>query len=204
MAAPRVIPLRPEPVADAAADDLSQLALRGAQSSTRLEELAERLSRDARLRAIAAKLASSLAGHSADDLMQCTLERVVRGIASYRGAGDVRGWVSRVMRNMQIEIARREVSERGRQNDYAAEGRNSGVSSDPAEELPDRELRRAVLEAWQRKSDDAEVRMFWQRVYVGMSVDQIVRQSGHPRSTVYVMLKRGCSKLLGEFERLMR
>ena len=68
------------------------------------------------------------------------------------------------MRNMQIEIARREVSERGRQNDYAAEGRNSGVSSDPRGELPDRELRRAVLEAWQRKSDDAEVRMFWQRV----------------------------------------
>jgi hypothetical protein len=46
--------------------------------------------------------------------------------------------------------------------------------------------------------------MFWQRVYVGLSVEQIVRQSGHPRSTVYVMLKRGCSKLLLEFERLMR
>lgn len=202
MAAPKVVPLRPD-AAPEAPGDLSLLALRGAASSAQLTELAERLSRDAQLRALAAKLASSLAGHSADDLMQCTLERVVRGIASYRGAGDVRGWVSRIMRNTQIELARREVSERGRQNGYTLEGTDDR-SSDPAELLRDRELRRAVLEAWRRKSHDAEVRMFWQRVYVGMSVDQIVRQSGHPRSTVYVMLKRGCSKLLGEFERLVR
>ena len=78
MAAPKVVPLRPDAPADAAHGDLSLLALRGAESSAQLTELAERLSRDAQLRALAAKLASSLAGHSADDLMQCTLERVVR------------------------------------------------------------------------------------------------------------------------------
>lgn len=135
--------------------------------------------------------------------MQCTLERVVRGIGSYRGAGDVLGWVSRIMRNTHIELARREVSERGKHGSYALEGAGER-SYDPAELLRDRELRRGVLEAWRRKSHDAEVKMFWQRVYVGMSVEQLVRQTGHPRSTVYVMLKRGCSKLLGEFERLMR
>lgn len=202
MASPKVVPLRP--VADPEGpSDLSLLALRGAESSAQLEELAERLSRDAQLRALAAKLASSLAGHSAEDLMQCTLERVVRGIASYRGAGDVLGWVSRIMRNTHVELARREVSERGKHGSFALE-LSGDEPSDPAEILRDRELRRGVLEAWRRKSHDAEVRLFWQRVYVGLSVDQIVRQTGHPRSTVYVMLKRGCSKLLSEFERLMR
>lgn len=203
MSVPKVVPIRPAAVPCDAASDLSQLALRGAASSAQLTELAERLSRDGQLRALAAKLASSLGDHSADDLMQCTLERVVRGIASYRGEGDVLGWVSRIMRNAQIELARREVSERGKHGSYALEGQPD-LPSDPAELLRDRELRRGVLEAWRRKSHDAEVRLFWQRVYVGMSVEQIVRQTGHPRSTVYVMLKRGCSKLLGEFERLMR
>jgi RNA polymerase sigma factor (sigma-70 family) len=202
MSSPKVVRLRPEPVPDGPSD-LSRLALRGAESSAQLTELAERLARDPQLRALAAKLARSLAGHSADDLMQCTLERVVRGIASYRGTGDVLGGVSRILRNTHIELARREVSERGKQDGYALEGEPGG-SLDPADLLRDRELRRVVLEAWRRTSDDAEVRMFWQRVYVGMSVEQIVRQTGHPRSTVYVMLKRGCSKLLLEFERLMR
>jgi RNA polymerase sigma factor (sigma-70 family) len=202
MSSPKVVRLRPGPAPDAPSD-LSQLALRGAESSTQLTELAERLARNPQLRALAAKLARSLAGHSADDLLQCTLERVVRGIGSYRGTGDVLGWVSRILRNTHIELARREVSERGKHDGYALEGEPPG-SLDPADLLRDRELRRAVLEAWRRTSDDAEVRMFWQRVYVGMSVEQIVRQTGHPRSTVYVMLKRGCSKLLGELERLMR
>jgi len=200
MGSAKVVPLRlpaDEP------SELSLLALRGAASSGQLEELAERLSRNAQLRALAVKLAVSLAGHSPDDLMQYTLERVVRGIASYRGEGDVLGWVSRIMRNTHVELARREVSERGKHGSYALEDPGE-LSYDPAELLRDRELRQGVLEAWRRKSHDEEVRMFWQRVYVGLSVEQIVRQTGHPRSTVYVMLKRGCSKLLGEFERLMR
>lgn len=202
MQSPKVVPLRP-PAAPDGPNDLSQLALRAAQSSVQLTELAERLARDPQLRALAAKLATSLGGHAADDLMQCTLERVVRGIASYRGTGDVLGWVSRIMRNTHIEIARREVSERGKHGGYALEG-SGGPSVDPADLLRDRELRAGVLEAWRRKSHDAEVRLFWERVYVGLSVDQLVRQTGLPRSTVYVMLKRGCSKLLLEFERLMR
>ena len=201
MTSPKVVPLR---VADREVQsDLSRLALRGAESAVQLGELAERLARDANLRALAAKLASSLADHSADDLLQCTLERVVRGIASYRGTGDVLGWVSRIMRNTHIELARREASERGKHGSFALE-RADEPAGDPAELLRDRELRHGVLEAWRRKRDDAEVRMFWQRVYVGLSVEQLVRETGHPRSTVYVMLKRGCSKLLGEFERLMR
>jgi RNA polymerase sigma factor (sigma-70 family) len=202
MPSPKVVPLRSAAGLESPSD-LSQLALRGAESGAQLAELAERLSREPQLRALAAKLSGSLAGHSADDLMQCTLERVVRGIASYRGTGDVLGWVSRIMRNTQIELARREVRERGKQGSYALEGHRP-ESLDPADLLSNRELRRVVLEAWRRTSEDPEVRMFWQRVYVGLSVDQIVRQSGHPRSTVYVMLKRGCSKLLCEFERLMR
>jgi len=202
MSSPKVIPLRPAAGTDAPSD-LSQLALRGAESSAQLTELAERLARDPQLRGLASKLARSLTEHSADDLMQCTLERVVRGIASYRGTGDVLGWVSRIMRNTHVELARREISERGKQDGYVLEAAPP-ASLDPADLLRDRELRRAVLEAWRRTSDDAEVRMFWQRVYVGMSVEQIVRQTGHPRSTVYVMLKRGCSKLLFELERLMK
>jgi RNA polymerase sigma factor (sigma-70 family) len=202
MQSPKVVPLRPLPGVDGPSD-LSQLALRGAESSAQLTELAERLSREPQLRSLAARLAASLAGHSADDLVQLTLERVVRGIASYRGTGDVLGWVTRIMRNTQIELARREVSERGKQGSYAMQGHRP-ESLDPADLLRDRELRRVVLEAWRRTSEDPEVRMFWQRVYVGMSVDQIVRESGHPRSTVYVMLKRGCSKLLLEFQRLTR
>ena len=198
----KVVALRPLAGVDGPSK-LSQLALRGAESSAQLTELAERLSHEPQLRSLAAKLAGSLAGHSADDLLQCTLERVVRGIASYRGTGDVLGWVCRIMRNTHIELARREVSERGKQGSYALEW-HPHESLDPADLLRDRELRRVVLEAWRRTSDDAEVQMFWQRVYVGLSVDQLVRQSGHPRSTVYVMLKRGCSKLLREFECLMR
>jgi DNA-directed RNA polymerase specialized sigma24 family protein len=135
--------------------------------------------------------------------MQYTLERVVRGIASYRGSGDVLGWVSRIMRNMQVELARREVSESDKRNGYALEP--AGLDGcDPAELLGERELRRGVLEAWQRTRDDAEVRLFWERVYVGLSVEQLVRRTGHPRSTLYVMLRRGGSKLLREFQRLMR
>jgi RNA polymerase sigma factor (sigma-70 family) len=202
MSSPKVVPLRSVAPPEGPSD-LSQLALRGAESGVQLAELAERLAREPQLRSLAAKLSSSLAGHSADDLMQYTLERVVRGIASYRGTGDVLGWVARIMRNTQIELARREVSERGKQGSYALEEQRH-ESLDPADLLRDRELSRVVLEAWQRTSADPEVQMFWQRVYVGLSVEQIVRQSGHPRSTVYVMLKRGCSKLLLEFERLMR
>jgi len=202
MPSPKVVPLRPASAADSPSD-LSQLALRSIGSGAELEQLVERLSRDRQLRTLAGKLAYSLAGHSPDDLMQCTLERVVRGIGSYRGSGDVLGWVSRIMRNAQIELARREVSESDKRNGYALEA-PGGAGGDPADVLGDRELRRGVLEAWRRTRDDEEVRLFWERVYVGLSVEQLVRSTGHPRSTVYVMLKRGGSKLLREFERLMR
>ena len=181
--------------------DLSRLALRGAESSGYLAEFAERLAREPKLRAFARTLSRSLTEHSADDLLQYTLERAIRGIGSYRGACDVLGWVSTIMRNTQIELARREVSERGKHSTYALEEHRQ--APDPADLLRDLEERRGVLEAWRRTRHDCEVRMFWQRTYVGMSVEQIVRESGHPRSTVYVMLQRGCSKLLREFENVM-
>jgi RNA polymerase sigma factor (sigma-70 family) len=198
----KVVPLRPV-LARGAESDLSRLALDGAASSERLSELAERLSAEPQLRALAAKLSASLAGHSAEDLLQGTLERVLRGIGSYRGDGDVLGWVSRIMRNMQIELARREISERGKHGSYALETPVQ-LPSDPVDLLREQELRRTVLETWVRKRDDAEVRLFWQRVYVGLSVEQLVRETGHPRSTLYVMLKRGSAKFLQEFQRLMR
>jgi RNA polymerase sigma factor (sigma-70 family) len=202
MPSPKVVPLRPVPAGEVPSD-LSQLALRASGSAADLDVLVERLAHDRQLRALALKLAHSLSGHSAEDLMQYTLERVVRGIASYRGSGDVLGWVSRIMRNMQVELARREVSESDKRNGYALEP--AGLDGcDPAELLGERELRRGVLEAWQRTRDDAEVRLFWERVYVGLSVEQLVRRTGHPRSTLYVMLRRGGSKLLREFQRLMR
>jgi RNA polymerase sigma factor (sigma-70 family) len=189
------------PADDASPSDLSQLALRGAASRAELSAFAEHLCRAPQVRTLAAQLAHSLCDHSADDLLQWTLERVVRGIASYRGTGDVLGWVARIMRNAHIELARREASDRRKCREHALDDAGA-QAADPADLLHERRLRACVLEAWQRTRHDAEVRLFWERVYVGLSVDQLVRATGHPRSTVYVMLKRGGSKLLHEFERV--
>lgn len=193
-----------DPIADdSGQSDLSQLALRCAASRSDLSAFAEQVCRAPQIRSLAAQLARSLSDHSADDLLQWTLERVIRGIASYRGAGDVLGWVGRIMRNAQIELARREVSDRAKHGAHALEGA-AIPSMDPADLVHERRQRACVLEAWRRVGHDAEVRLFWERVYVGLSVDQLVRATGHPRSTVYVMLKRGGTKLLREFERVLR
>jgi RNA polymerase sigma factor (sigma-70 family) len=191
------------PPDDAGPADLSRLALRGAGSKAELSAFAEHLCRAPQVRSMAAQLARSLSDHSADDLLQWTLERVVRGIASYRGSGDVLGWVGRIMRNAHIELARREVSDRRKSREHALDDA-AAHTTDPADLLHERRRRACVLEAWRRTSDDPEVRLFWERVYVGLSVDQLVRATGHPRSTVYVMLKRGGGKLLHEFERVLR
>ena len=37
-----------------------------------------------------------------------------------------------------------------------------------------------------------------------LSVEQLMRQTGRPRSTVYLMLQRGAAKLVREVGRLLR
>jgi len=74
---------------------------------------------------------------------------------------------------------------------------------DPTIALDEREIRASVLEAWRRMSEDADVRLFWDRIYVGLSVEQLMRRTGRPRSTVYLMLQRGGRKLASEVRRLL-
>lgn len=211
MASAKVIPLRPDPRAaelegatpraPRSPADLEGLARRAPLSPAALRDLLEALSGDRALRVLAERLARPLGMHGPEDLMQSTLERVLRGVASFRGTGELMAWVQRIMRNAQIEILRREAAERGKRAALAAEpraDREAGV-----DERVGRWQRRALaVEAWRRLKRDADVRLFWERAYLGRSVEQIVRRSGRPRSTVYLMLKRGGSKLVREFERL--
>jgi RNA polymerase sigma factor (sigma-70 family) len=164
-----------------------------------LTRLLERLSESSVLRVLAIRLAAPLASHGADDLVQCTLERVCRGIRSYRAEGDLLGWVARIMRNAQIELLRKESAETLKRASFAAE-RAEEADLGPDEILDRDEIRQRVREAWQATRSDDDVRLFWERSFVGLSVEQIVRRTGRPRSTVYVMLGRGAEKLRREIE----
>jgi RNA polymerase sigma factor (sigma-70 family) len=197
-----VIPLRRRAAHEVA--DLGSLAIRAQAHAADLRALVEALEGHPRLHALAARLARGLSVHGPEDLLQATLERVVRGLHSYRGSGDFLGWVARIMRNAQIEIVRRELRARTR---AAGEGwtpdGDDREGGDPAEVLGARQVHERVLDAWQRTSDDPDVRLFWDRVYVGLSVEQLMRRTGRPRSTVYLMLQRGGRKLAREVRRLL-
>jgi RNA polymerase sigma factor (sigma-70 family) len=197
-----VIPLRRRSTSVDPGTDLGRLALRAPGSPSDLRLLVETLEGHPGLRSLASRLARGLSSHGADDLLQHTLERVVRGLASYRGSGDFLGWVGRIMRNAQIEIVRREVRARTHVEGGVPWGDGEGPE-DPAEALGEREMHERVLEAWRRRSGDADVRLFWDRVYVGLSVEQLIRRTGRPRSTVYLMLQRGGRKLATELRALL-
>jgi len=214
----KVVPLRPSPgrlsgsgvstapdsLAGAAAPsaDLSQLALRARAHALDLAELTRRLENHPQVRLLARRLARSLTWHGPDDLLQGALERVVKGIRSYRGSGDVLGWMARIMRNAQVEWLRREAHETAKLAGYARES-EPAYSPDPAQALSDREVKQAIRAVWHKDCDDGDVRVFWDRAYVGLSVEQIMRRTGHPRSTVYSMLKRGEMKFLRDYRRLL-
>src|SRR5262245_24653784 len=119
MSRSKVIPLR-GPVFPSG-DDLSSLARDAAVRRADLTRLLEHLSGNAALRILAGRLAASLQSHGPDDLVQCTLERVCRGIRSYRAEGDLLGWVGRIMRNAQIELIRKEAAESLKRAGFAAE-----------------------------------------------------------------------------------
>ena len=201
MAGGKVVPLRRGTATDRAAPDLTALARRAVRDVAELEQLVESLESHPRLRALAATLARSLHPHDTDDLLQSTLERVVRGICSFRADGDLIGWVSRIMRNAQIELLRKEASEHTKVGGYGRESSREG-SGDPADLIGDGELRHFALVAWTRTSHDPDVRLLWDRVYAGLSVDQLRSRSGEPRSTVYLKLRRGGEKLAREFAKL--
>jgi RNA polymerase sigma factor (sigma-70 family) len=200
MRASNVIPLRKRADGHVPAGDLGLLARRAVDDPSERALLAEALGRHPQVRGLAIRLARSLAGHGADDLVQATLERVVRGLASYRGTGDLLGWVGRIMRNTHVELLRREAREQAGDSAYRLEPIDLSVD-DPTIALDEREIRAAVLAAWQRTSRDADVRLFWERAYVGLSVEQLMRRTGRPRSTVYLMLQRGGRKLATEVRR---
>lgn len=204
---PKVVPFRlrppPPPVPPVATDDLSQLALAAGANGALLGELVRRLEQEPRLRSLARRLAGELDWHGAEDLMQLTLERVVRGIGSYRGTGDLLGWVSRIMRNAQIECARKEASEDAKLGEYATHAEGFTNGDDAFERLGDQELRERVLKIWHDRRTDRDVQILWDRLYIGMTVEQIMRRSGHPRSTVYYMLKKGATKFLRDWRSLL-
>jgi RNA polymerase sigma factor (sigma-70 family) len=199
MSRSKVIPLRSGGAATPGGNDLRALAREAAERRVDLTRLLEQLSANPTLRLLAGRLAQPLASHGPDDLVQCTLERVCRGIRSYRAEGDLLGWVGRIMRNTQIELLRKEAAESIKRAGLAAERPEEEVGPD---ELLDRhEVRKRVREAWDATRSDDDVRLFWDRSFVGLSVEQIVRRTGRPRSTVYLMLGRGAEKLRRELER---
>jgi len=200
--ASNVIPLRKPAEGPSPVGDLGLLALRAVESASERSVLADALGRHPQVRGLAARLARSLAGHGPEDLIQATLERVVRGLASYRGTGDLLGWVGRIMRNTHVELLRREAREQIGDAAYRLEPIDLSAD-DPTAALDEREIRASVLAAWRRTSEDADVRLFWERVYLGLSVEQLVRRTGRPRSTVYLMLQRGGRKLAIEVRRLL-
>lgn len=202
MRASNVIPLRKPAEGPSPVGDLGLLALRAVESASERSVLADALGRHPQVRGLAARLARSLAGHGPEDLIQATLERVVRGLASYRGTGDLLGWVGRIMRNTHVELLRREAREQIGDAAYRLEPIDLSAD-DPTAALDEREIRASVLAAWRRTSEDADVRLFWERVYLGLSVEQLVRRTGRPRSTVYLMLQRGGRKLAIEVRRLL-
>jgi RNA polymerase sigma factor (sigma-70 family) len=200
---PKVVALNPPAREAEAPDELSRLALQARAQAEVLDELVGRLERDSRLQALSRRLSRDLAWHGAEDLLQSTLERVVRGIRSYRGSGSVVGWAAQIMRNACFEWRRREASEDEKVVELGHEIER-GEQPDPLQALTHRELERVVLQTWQRRSADPDVRIFWDRTYVGLSVEQIMRRTGHPRSTVYHMLKKGGLKFLREYQRRCR
>jgi RNA polymerase sigma factor (sigma-70 family) len=196
-----VVPLRSAGRFPLAEDDLAVLALRASEQDELLAQLVDRLESDPQLRTLSRRLARRLTWHGAEDLMQTTLERVVRGIASYRGSGDLVGWVARIMRNAQIEWARKEASEGRKLSDYSRESDAPGGTT-LAPDVEEREQRERVLAVWTRRRNDPDVEVMWDRLYVGMTVEQIMRRTGHPRSTVYSMLKKGALKFLHDWKQL--
>jgi RNA polymerase sigma factor (sigma-70 family) len=196
----KVIPLRAGATAAPTGEDLRSLAREAAERRADLARLLEALSANATLRLLAGRLAAPLSSHGSDDLVQCTLERVCRGIRSYRAEGDLLGWVARIMRNAQIELLRKESAETLKRAGFAAEPVEQEEIG-PDELLDRQEVQKRVRDAWNATRDDDDVRLFWDRSFVGLSVDQIVRRTGRPRSTVYLMLGRGAEKLRRELER---
>jgi hypothetical protein len=59
-----------------------------------------------------------------------------------------------------------------------------------------------VLRVWRRRRPDPDVEVLWDRLYIGLTVEQIVRRTGHPRSTVYHMLKKGAIKFMRDWRAL--
>jgi RNA polymerase sigma factor (sigma-70 family) len=197
----KVVPLRSAGPVPLAGEDLAALALRAGEEGELLARLVDRLENDPQLRTLSRRLARRLAWHGAEDLMQTTLERVVRGIGSYRGSGDLVGWVARIMRNAQIEWARKEASEGRKLNDYSRESDRRDAPA-LAPEIEERERHERVLEIWTRRRHDPDVEVMWDRLYVGLTVEQIIRRTGHPRSTVYLMLKKGALKFLHDWKQV--
>jgi RNA polymerase sigma factor (sigma-70 family) len=197
----KVVPLRSAGPVPLAGEDLAALALRAGEEDAQLARLVDRLENDPQLRTLSRRLARRLAWHGPEDLMQTTLERVVRGIGSYRGSGDLVGWVARIMRNAQIEWARKEASEGRKLSDYSRESDRLDAAS-LAPEVEERERHERVLAVWTRRRHDADVEVMWDRLYVGLTVEQIMRRTGHPRSTVYLMLKKGALKFLRDWKQL--
>jgi RNA polymerase sigma factor (sigma-70 family) len=197
----RIVRPNPEVAGEPPGDELSRLALTARARGDLLAELVRRLELHPQLRSLSIRLGRELAWHGPDDLMQLTLERVVRGLASYRGSGDFAGWVSRIMRNAHIEWLRKEASEGAKLGDYAREVSHEDPS-DPIRRLHEEDLRRTVLQIWDARRRDPDVRVFWDRAFVGLSVEQIMRSTGHPRSTVYAMLKKGALKFVRDWKSL--
>ena len=133
----KVVPLRTPSTESSGLDDLSALALHAATRPSARRELLERLEREPVLRALASKLARGLNSHGAEDLLQSTLERVVRGLASYRGEGDFLGWVSRILRNAQIALIRHEAREarRARRSRNLRQARLRAAPGQPSQSL---------------------------------------------------------------------
>jgi DNA-directed RNA polymerase specialized sigma24 family protein len=191
----KVVPLRT--AAGRGGDELARLALRAASRPADRRELAARLVRAPALVVAASQLARGTRSFTADDLLRSTAERVERGIASLRADDDIVAWAGRILRNAAVELQREAVRDAAgtvpvtaRQAAIDVEGSLVAPESDPERD------RAIVLEAWERSSREPEVQLFWERLYLGLSLAQLARRSGRDPTDLLPMVARGGLTLL--------
>jgi hypothetical protein len=190
----KVVPLR---TAVGRGDELARLAARATSRIADRRELAARLTRAPALVVAASQLTRSTRSFSAEDLLRSTAERVERGIASLRADDDIVAWGGRILRNAAVELQREAV--RDAAGTVPVTARQAAIDTEASlvasEADPERD-RAIVLEAWERSSRDPEVQLFWERIYLGLSLAQLARRSGREPADLLPVLARGGLKLL--------
>jgi RNA polymerase sigma-70 factor (ECF subfamily) len=129
---------------------------------------------------------------AADDVAQEAFERAFRGLSSFNGRSSFRTWLSRIVLNQSIDVARRQSRLQPLEPD---ELQSTGWSDDDA--VRDRDLLDAVL-ALPLERRTAIVLRYWAR----HTPPEIAEILGVPLGTVHSRLGRALAELRSRLEEI--